>query len=167
MKNIRQERLQKELLRIIRPIFKGELSDKRLLGIEITRVKISTDLKKLKLFFSDFDENIEMNEIKELLEKSSGFIKKQIAGAGIMRTIPDIVFQYDKANERIERIDDIFRTIAEEKRNSNYYDDDSDNDYYDDDLSDDDLDDYDDDYDDDLDDDDLDFDYDDVDLIED
>jgi len=162
MKGIRQERLQKELHKIVNAIFQGEISDPRLSGIEVTKVRITADLMLLKLYFSEHSKEIPLNQTLELLHKSSGFIKKQIAGAGIMRTIPQIVFEYDNTNERVEKLDEIFRIIAEEKRNNNYYDDDSDNDYYDDDddrLMEEDLEEYDD-YNDELEDD-LDFDYDD------
>ena len=162
MKGFRLERLQKELLKIVNSVFHGDIADPRLSGIEIKYVKISPDLRLLKMYFSDYDKNIPLDTIKELLMKSSGFIKKQIAGACIMRTIPQIVFEYDNTNERVEKIDELFKLIADEKRNNNYYDEDSDNEYYEDDeLEDEDLEDYDD-YNDDLDED-LDFDYEEID----
>ena len=69
-----------------------------------------------------------------------------------MRQIPQIVFEYDNTMERVEKIDKLFKVIAEEKRNQNYYEDDSDNDLYDDndEILNEDLEDYDD-YNDDLD----------------
>ena len=168
MKSIRIERLQKELLKIISSVFQGDISDPRLSGLKITKIKMTSDLKKMKIYFAEFDKRLTDNEIVELLTKSTGFLKKQIAGARIMRTIPEIVYEYDKTNERVERIDELFRQIAEEKRNSNYYDDDSDNEYYDNDgeLQDEDMEDYDD-YQDELDDEELEFDYDDIDNDED
>jgi len=163
MKGFRKERLQKELNRIINSIFQGDISDQRLSGIEITRVKITSDLTNLKLFFTGKDENIPLEDMYELLTKSSGFIKKRIAGAGIMRTIPQIVWEYDNTNEKNEKLNELFKQIADEKRNNNYYDDDNDNDYYDNDedqLMDEDLEEYDD-YNDELDED-LEFEYDDI-----
>ena len=163
MNKIRVERLQKELLKIINSAFQGHIADQRLSGIDITKVKITPDQRLLKLYFSGNEHQNINNDIIELLTKCTGFIKKQIAGANIMRTIPEIVFEYDNTRERVEKIEKLFRTIAEEKRNTNYYDDDNDNEYYDNDeeLVEEDLDDYDD-YQDELEDDDLEFDYDDV-----
>lgn len=166
MKGFRLDRLQKELLKILTAVFNGEISDNRISGITVTKVKLSPDLSLLKIYFSDYDTKYSLEKIMEFLERSSGFIKKQIAGASIMRAIPQIVFEYDKTNERVSKLDDIFRVIAEEKRNNNYYDDDSDNEYYEEDeLDDEDFEDYDD-YNDDLDDD-LDFDYEEIDEDED
>ena len=152
MNNIRIERLQKELLHLVDAIFQGEIGDNRLSGIEITDAKISPDLGFLKLYFTNYDPKISLEQITELLNKSSGFIKKKIAGAKIMRSIPQIVFEYDNTNEKVEKIEKLFKLITEEKRNQNYYEDDSDNDHYDDndEILDEDLEDYDD-YNDDLD----------------
>ncbi|MCK9328736.1 MAG: 30S ribosome-binding factor RbfA [Candidatus Cloacimonetes bacterium] len=158
MKGFRLERLQSELYKVLYSVFNGEISDNRISGISITKVKLSPDLSLLKVYFSDYNQQIPLEKILELLNRSSGFIKKQIAGANIMRTIPQIVFQYDETNERVGKMDELFRIIAEEKRNNNYYDDDRDNVYYDDDeLEDEDFEDYEE-YTDDLDED-LDFDY--------
>ena len=152
MKNIRIERLQKELQHLIDALFQGEISDTRLSGIEITSAKLSPDMGFLKLYFNNYDPKLSLEQVTELLNKSSGFIKKNIAGAKIMRQIPQIVFEYDNTMERVEKIDKLFKVIAEEKRNQNYYEDDSDNDLYDDndEILNEDLEDYDD-YNDDLD----------------
>jgi ribosome-binding factor A len=137
-KSYKIPRLEKELYRLVSAVFQGDISDPRLLGLEITRIQITKDLSILKIYFSKFDKELTLENIMELLQKSSGFIKKQIAGASIMRTIPNIVFQYDKSTERTERIDQIFQQISSEKRNNDYYDDDTDNEYYNDDEVDDD-----------------------------
>ncbi|MCL1827122.1 MAG: 30S ribosome-binding factor RbfA, partial [Candidatus Cloacimonetes bacterium] len=158
---VRLERLQKELHHLVDSLFQGSISDSRLSGIDITTVKLSHDLGHLKLYFTNINKDNKIDTTIELLNKSSGFIKKKIAGAKLMRTIPQIAFEYDNTNDKAEKIDKLLRIIAEEKRNQNYYEDDSDNDYYDDDdeIYDEDLEDYDD-YNDELDDE-LDYDYDD------
>ena len=152
MNSIRIERLQKELQHLTDALFNGDISDNRLSGIEITGAKLSPDLGYLKLYFKNIETKIPPEQILELLNKSSGFIKKKIAGAKIMRSIPQIVFEYDNTSERVERMDKLFKMISDEKRNQNYYEDDSDNDHYDDndEILDEDLEDYDD-YNDDLD----------------
>ena len=159
----RKERLEKELQKLINAIFHGDIEDSRISGIQITKVRLTSDMKLTKLYFSDYDKEIPLNKILELLNKCSGYIKKQIAGANIMRTIPQIVFEYDNTSERVNSIEKVFQTIAAEKRNHNYYDDDNDSVYYDnDEIMDEDLEEYDD-YDDEFEDDDLDFNYQEVD----
>ena len=124
MKRIKLERLQKELLQLTNAIFNGEISDQRLSGIEISRTKLSPDLGVLKLYFTNIQPGLTPEKINQLLQKSSGYIKKKIAGAHIMRIIPQIIFEHDTTSENVERLDGIFRRIADERRNPNYYDDD-------------------------------------------
>jgi len=158
-KSYKIDRLQKELQKIINAAFNGQIDDDRLDGIEITYVKISPDMSFLKIFFTDYKKEIPIEQLIPLLIKSSGFIKKQIAGVGIMRTIPQITFEHDNSFQRAEKIENIFKQIASEKRNNDYYDDDSDNEYYqDDELEDEDLEDNDEDIEEDID-----IDYDDLD----
>jgi len=158
-KSYKRDRLQKELQKIINAAFNGQIDDERLSGIEVTYVKISPDLSFLKVYFTDYIKELPPEKLIPLLIKSSGFIKKQIAGVGIMRTIPQITFEHDNSTQRAEHIENIFKRIAEEKRNNDYYDDDSDNEYYqDDELEDEDLEDNDEDIDEEID-----IDYDDLD----
>ena len=162
-KSFKTERLQKELQKIVNAMFQGDIADPRLSGIEITKIKISPDRTQMKIYFAGHPSEIPQEKIIELLIKSSGFIKKQIAGANIMRTIPQISFQHDATNKRVEKIEEIFKTIAAQKKNHNYYDNDNDNEYYDDDeeLDENELDDYDD-YNEDINDD-IEFEYDEID----
>jgi ribosome-binding factor A len=136
-KSFKTDRLEKELQRVMNALFCGVITDPRLSGIEITRAKITPDLSLLTLYFSNDNEQYTTEQTIELLVKSSGFIKKHIAGANIMRTIPQIYFKYDDTNVRVDNIDKIFKTISAEKRNYDYYDDDSDNEYYQDEVLDD------------------------------
>jgi ribosome-binding factor A len=142
-KEFKIQRLQKELHRVINSIFQGGITDDRLSGLNITRVKLSSDLSVLKIYFAEYNPKFTKEKIIELLTKSSGFIKKQIAGECNMRTIPHINFEHDNNPERIGKIDEIFNILAEEKRNKNYYEDDADNgQYIDEDLEDSDMEDY-------------------------
>jgi ribosome-binding factor A len=136
-KSFKTDRLEKELQRVTNALFQGVITDPRLSGIDITRTKIAPDLSLLTIYFSNDEEHLTPEQTIELLVKSSGFIKKHIAGANIMRTIPQITFKYDNINTRVDSLDKIFRAIEAEKRNFDYYDDDSDNEYYQDEVLDD------------------------------
>jgi len=125
MNSIKIERLQKEILHIVNIAFQGEIADSRLFGVEFTHAKLASDLGVLKLFFHCLDNEIPQEKIIGLLNRSSGFIKNQIAGAHIMRFIPQIIFEFDDTAQRVERIEQILQSIAYEKRNNeDYYGDD-------------------------------------------
>jgi ribosome-binding factor A len=114
-------------------------------------VIISKDLHYAKLYFTHFNNPASHDEIKAQLIKSSGFFKKQIAGAQIMRTIPELSFFYDDTEDRAERVDALLASIKDEYDEDydpdidieDYLDDDDYYDYDDDDEEEDDYDDFD------------------------
>ncbi|MCB5251178.1 MAG: 30S ribosome-binding factor RbfA [Candidatus Cloacimonadales bacterium] len=149
MKGIRHERLSKELFRLISTIYTFGIGDDRLSSVRISHIKISNDLSMLKIYYDYTDKSIKKEIVQELMERSSGFIKNQIAGAQIMRRIPQVTYHYDATEDNASGLDNIFAVIQAEKRKS-YYDDE----YEDDDYFDEDLDYFDEDYEDDYDEDD-------------
>lgn len=148
MKGIRLERMKKEIFKIVSTTYCFSAHDDRLHSARITNVKITPDLQNLKISYDYTDDQVSKKQMQELMEKSSGFIKKQIAGAHIMRRIPQISFQYDNTEDKAMELNKVFMALEAEKRKNNYGD--EDDDYEDPDMIDDDFeDDYEDDYDDD------------------
>lgn len=155
MKNYRIPRLAHELKKIFNITLTQKLNDPALLWVNITEVLISKDLRYAKIYFSHYNNPASHEEIKEHLIKSSGFFKKQIAGAHIMRTIPELSFHYDDTEDRAEKVEALLASIKDDYDDDNdpdidisdYLDDD---DYfdYDDDEDDEDYEDFDDDDDD-------------------
>ena len=113
MKPFRIERLEKELLRIINNALLFKASDHRLQQVTITEVKVSSDMQFAKLFFSLLEDNADIDEWNNILTKTSGFIKKVIADAKIMRRIPEIRFEYDNTEERARAVESLLNSIED------------------------------------------------------
>jgi ribosome-binding factor A len=147
MKGIRLERMKKEIFKLVSTAYSFSANDDRLHSLRITNVKLTPDLQNLKISYDFIDSDVSRKQMQELIEKSSGFIKKQIAGAHIMRRIPEISFQYDTTEDKANELNRIFQSLEAEKRKNGY--DDEDDDYEDPDMIDDDFEDEYEDYDDD------------------
>ncbi len=133
MKGIRLERLRKELFKLVSNAYIFNVSDERLSSIRISNLKITNDLSLLKIYYDYTDNSIQRKLMQELMERSSGFIKNQIAGARIMRRIPQVTYHYDATEDRASELDEIFAVIQAEKRRS--YEEDSDGENYEEDLN--------------------------------
>jgi ribosome-binding factor A len=133
MKNYRIPRLQEELKKIFNITLTQKLSDPALAWVSITDVVISKDLHYAKLYFSHYGNPATHEEIRDLLIKSSGFFKKQIAGAHIMRTIPELSYHYDETEDRAEKIDALLSSIKDDYEDDGYDPDIDIDDYLDDD----------------------------------
>jgi ribosome-binding factor A len=128
--------LQEELKKLFNVALSQKLRDQTLDWVIITDVVLSKDLRYAKLYFSHYNNPSTRDSIKEQLVKSSGFLKKQIAGAHIMRTIPELTFFYDDTEDRAEKVDTLLASIKDEYDDDEDYDPDIDLDDY---LDDDDI----------------------------
>ena len=118
-KSHRIPRLQEALKQLFNLALQQKLRDPALEWVNITEVLISKDLRHAKLYFSHYNNPASHDAIREQLTKSSGFFKKQIAGAQIMRTIPELTFFYDETEDRAEKVETLLASIKQ-----NYDDDD-------------------------------------------
>lgn len=133
MKSHRIPRLQEELKKLANIVISQKLRDPALDWVTITDVVISKDLRYAKFYFSHYNNPATHDTIRDHLIKTSGFLKKEIAGAHIMRTIPELSFFYDETEDRAEKVDILLASLKDR------YDDEDDdpeidvNDYLDDD----------------------------------
>jgi len=148
MKSFRIPRLQEELKKIFNIALTQQINDPKLAWVSITEVILSKDLRYAKLYFSHFNNPARHDTIQQLLIKSSGFFKKQIAGAKLMRTIPELSFFYDETEERAAKMDSLLSSLKDDYDDDDYDPDIDLDDYLDDDdyfdFDDEDEDDYDD-----------------------
>lgn len=120
MKNYRIPRLQEELKKLFNIAISQKLNDPKLNWVQITDVVVSKDLHYAKLYFSHYNNPANHETIKELLIKSSGFLKKQIAGAKLMRTIPELSFFYDETEERAAKMDSLLSSLKDDYDDDDY-----------------------------------------------
>ncbi len=113
MKSHRIPRLQEELKKLFNIAISQQLRDPALDWVTVTDVVISKDLRYAKIYFSHYNNPATHDSIREHLVKTSGFLKKQIAGAHIMRTIPELTFFYDETEDRAEKVDMLLASLKD------------------------------------------------------
>ncbi len=113
MASIRVQRLEKELFKLITNVVNFKLRDRKLSFVTITQIKLSQDFAHAKIYFTHMSD-FKHDDVLRALQRSSGFIKREIASHKFMRVIPELNFMYDKEAEKIRRLDDIFTKIHNE-----------------------------------------------------
>jgi ribosome-binding factor A len=113
MTRIKIKRLESELQKLVSTLLTFKIRDKRLKMVNITAVRLSDDLSYARFYYNTLDPTVQ--NIQSALDKSAGFFKKEIAAAQIMRTIPEIVFEFDKVEDNARKLDEIFARINKEK----------------------------------------------------
>jgi ribosome-binding factor A len=98
----------------ISEIIQVELKDPRVGFVTITEVKVSQDLRHVKVYFSIFGNEKEKKSAVIGLRHATGFVRKRIAESVKVRFVPEIVFEYDEAYEHQRRIDELIERIKKE-----------------------------------------------------
>ncbi len=108
---IRQQ-IKRELAEIIQ---RNELKDDRISGlVSITEVKVTNDLRNVKVYFSVYGEESQKVGTLAALEAATGFLRGELCRRLGIRFAPELVFQLDDSLEQGERVTELLEKI---KRN--------------------------------------------------
>ncbi len=113
MPSNRIERANSELQRCLSEILQNKLNDPRLTEMMyVSEVNVTPDFKYCKVKIGmDTNNRSTIDTSLNILKKSSGFIKKQLAEMVKMPYIPELIFEYDKGMEASIRINEILKTL--------------------------------------------------------
>ena len=99
----RQQKVADLVHRQLAGFLKKEVHDARLSKISLTGVSISSDLRQAKVFYSLL-ENQHGKEVKQVLNKATGYLRYLLAQATALRYVPKLEFIYDEIIERVDRL---------------------------------------------------------------
>ena len=113
-KSSRPERVAEAVYQELAILLQREVRDTRLLGVTISTVQVTSDLKLAKIYFVPPKKgNISL--IRKGLERARGFFRSHLAKTLNLRYTPDLLFYCDNRNEELERLDQLFARIDQEK----------------------------------------------------
>lgn len=115
----RSQRVAELLHQEISRMVQFELKDPRLGFVTITGVDVTADVQFAKVFFTVVGSDDDRKNTARALEKSTGFIRRQLGRRLHMRTIPELSFRYDDSLERGNRIEQLLRELNEDKADDN------------------------------------------------
>ena len=92
---------------------KGEIKDPRIGFVTITAVKVSTDLRECRVYFSLLGSKHERSEATKGLESASGFIRTELGRRLRLKHAPEVEFKYDETVEASARISKVLYEIHE------------------------------------------------------
>jgi ribosome-binding factor A len=90
----RSHRVAEQMQRELADLLQFEVKDPRVGMVTITAVEVTGDMEHAKVFYSAAKTS--PNQQKGL-EKSSGFLRTQLAKRMLLRTIPQLHFVYDES----------------------------------------------------------------------
>ncbi len=111
----RLDRINQQLKKEISLILSKELSDPRVEFVSITAVDVSPDLRNAKVMFSLFGDTHSSEEVRQVLDRAKGRIKKFVGSRMRIRYTPDLFFVYDTSVDSSFQIDAALKEISDEK----------------------------------------------------
>ena len=90
----------------------GEIKDPRIQNVIITKVEVSRDLTKAKVFFKA-SENSNLEEIEKVFNRASNFIKNRLFKKLSLKKPIDLKFFYDDSEKYVKKIDEIIEKLHE------------------------------------------------------
>ncbi len=111
--SLRLDRANKEVQRCVSLIIQTRLNDPRLDPmIYVSEVNLTPDFKYCKIKIAlDNDNQEKLKEMIEVLQKSEGFIKHELATLVKMPSIPKLKFEIDKGTSATIRINEILKSL--------------------------------------------------------
>ncbi|MBQ1900352.1 MAG: 30S ribosome-binding factor RbfA [Erysipelotrichaceae bacterium] len=105
----RVNKIDSILLREISVIISQEINDPKLGFPTVTEVDVSPDLNQAKVYVSFLGKNYKKRDGLEVLRRSKGHIKSELAKRVRMRKIPDLTFVVDDTLDKADRIEEILK----------------------------------------------------------
>lgn len=103
------QQIKRELSEIIQ---RNEIKDDRLGGlISITDVRVSGDLRNVKVYFSVFGEESQKIGTLAALEGAAGFLRGELCRRLGVRFAPELTFKLDDSLERGQRVTELLEKI--------------------------------------------------------
>jgi len=96
----RTERVSELIRRELAQVIAREMDDPRARFVSVTAVDVSKDLRNARVYVTRIDTNAGDPLEIETLRKAAGFLRKRLASALSLKTIPALNFVYDDSIER-------------------------------------------------------------------
>jgi ribosome-binding factor A len=112
---IRQQRVAGTIFEELTIMLAGELRDPRISLVNVTDVRVSKDLRNVRVFVSHDDETVSRRELLQALRSATPYMRSQLSKRLALRAAPELIFSYDDAPEKAARVDEILRQIAAER----------------------------------------------------
>jgi ribosome-binding factor A len=95
----RQGRMSEEIKRLLSSIIPREIKDPRLGFLTITRVILSSDLEHATVYVSVLGDSVDQRFTMQILEKTRGFLRREVGHALGTRITPELNFKLDHSIE--------------------------------------------------------------------
>lgn len=109
----RIDRANSEILRCLSEIIHNRMNDPRIDDfVIVSEVKVTPDFKYCKVKISSMTDDFEKApEIISVLQKSEGYIKRELSQMVNMPSVPKLIFEFDKSTMNVIRVEELLKGL--------------------------------------------------------
>ena len=112
MSSLRAQKVSDFLRKEISLLISSEINDPRLKNINITAVKVSSDIGQATVFYTIIGQNDSSKDITpKILEKLSGMLRSRLSKIMKIRRVPRLSFRFDESIEYSSNIEELLNKI--------------------------------------------------------
>jgi len=111
MTELRANRVAEQMKKELGDILITKIKDPRVGFVTITDVEVTGDLQQATVYISVLGDEKEKQDSLLGLSKAKGFIRSEIGRRIRLRKTPELIFEFDEALERGNRIETILRDL--------------------------------------------------------
>lgn len=111
----RAKRVGDMFLREIADVLVKKVRDPRVLGVTLSGVRMSKDLKYARVYYSVLGDDEEVQKAQQGLDSAKGFIRKEAGRRLDLKYVPDIQFRHDPSLDRGDHLEKIFQKLKSEE----------------------------------------------------
>ena len=103
-----------ELIRAaVTKILREEVQDPGLGFVTITQIEVSRDLQNAKIYYTILGDNDARQRAEAAFERARPFLRSRIGEEIDLRSVPEVLFRYDRSTDNAMRIDEILAGLPE------------------------------------------------------
>ena len=110
---LRTKRVAELIRQEVSNVIRDSVHDPKVKDVVITAVKVSVDLDLARIYWTTYN-NDAVKGIQAGLERSAGFIRKEILKSVRMKKVPKLEFVIDDSRQEADRIDNLLSLIEKE-----------------------------------------------------
>ncbi len=114
MNDRQKARIEDEIMALISELLLRRVKDPRVANVSITHVEAAKDYSVAKILYNVVGGAGNLDDVQRGLESSRRYMRSQIARRLRLRTVPELVFRYDRSLDRAMKIEELIDRIHQE-----------------------------------------------------
>ncbi|MDE7315802.1 MAG: 30S ribosome-binding factor RbfA [Mucispirillum sp.] len=110
---LRTKRVAELIRQEVSNVIRDSVHDPKVKDVVITAVKVSVDLDLAKIYWTTYN-NDAVKGIQAGLERSAGFIRKEILKSVRLKKVPKLEFVIDDSRQEADKIDNLLSLIEKD-----------------------------------------------------